>query len=230
MRIAVLPSLSRGLVSAALTACAAFGVPAGAKPAMAEVTHAIAMHGKPLLADDFIAAPYANLDAPKSGRLVQGLLGTFDSLNPLIVRGLAVQAVRGYVIESLMARGYDEPFTLYGLLAQTGETDDTRSYVTFSLNPAARFSDGTPVTADDVIFSWQLLRDHGRPSHRAYYAKVAHAQALDPRTVRFDLGGSNDRALPLLLGLMPVWTKQAIDAAKFEETTFAKPIGRGPYF
>ena len=148
MRIAVLSPLLRALAPAALAACAAFGVPAGAKPAAAEVTHAIAMHGKPLWADDFIAAPYANPDAPKGGRLVQGLLGTFDSLNPLIVRGLAVQAVRGYVIESLMARGYDEPFTLYGLLAQTVETDDTRSYVTFSLNPAARFSDGAPVTAD----------------------------------------------------------------------------------
>ena len=86
--------------------------------------------------------PYANPDAPKGGRLVQGVLGTFDSLNPLIVKGLAAQAIRGYVIESLMARGYDEPFTLYGLLARTVETDDARSYVTFTLNPAARFSDG----------------------------------------------------------------------------------------
>ena len=222
-RLADFSPLARALI------LAAFGALAGATPVAAEITHAIAMHGKPLWADDFIAAPYANPDAPKGGRLVQGLLGTFDSLNPLIVRGLAVQAVRGYVIESLMARGYDEPFTLYGLLAQTVETDDTRSYVTFSLNPAARFSDGTPVTADDVIFSWQLLRDHGRPSHRAYYAKVAHAQALDPRTVRFDLGGSNDRELPLILGLMPVLPKHAIDAARFEETTLAKPIGSGPY-
>ena len=95
--------------------------------------------------------------------LCKGSLGTFDSLNPFIVKGLAVQAVRGYVVESLMARGYDEPFTLYGLLAQTVETDDARSYVVFSLNPAAHFSDGSPVSADDVIFSWQLLRDHGRP-------------------------------------------------------------------
>src|SRR5580693_8070471 len=222
-RLADFSPLARALI------LAAFGALAGATPAAAEITHAIAMHGKPLWADDFIAAPYANPDAPKGGRLVQGLLGTFDSLNPLIVRGLAVQAVRGYVIESLMARGYDEPFTLYGLLAQTVETDDTRSYVTFSLNPAARFSDGTPVTADDVVFSWQLLRDHGRPSHRAYYGKVAHAEARDARTVRFDLGGSNDRELPLILGLMPVLPKHAIDVATFEETTLAKPIGSGPY-
>ena len=122
--------------------------------------------------------------------MVEGVLGTFDSLNPLIVQGLAVQPIRGYVVESLMARGYDEPFTLYGLLARTVETDDARSYVTFSLDPAAHFSDGTPVTAEDVVFSWQLLRDHGRPNHRTYYSKVAKAEILDPRTVRFDFADS----------------------------------------
>jgi peptide/nickel transport system substrate-binding protein len=208
---------------------AVLGVLAGATPVAAEAAHAIAMHGQPLLADDFIAAPYVNPDAPKGGRLVQGVLGTFDSLNPLIVKGIAVQPVRGYVIESLMARGYDEPFTLYGLLARTVETDDARSYVTFSLDPAAHFSDGAPVTAEDVIFSWQLLRDHGRPNHRAYYSKVVRADAIDARTVRFDLGGSNDRELPLILGLMPVLPKHAIDIATFEDTTLAKPIGSGPY-
>ena len=187
------------------------------------------MHGAPELPDDFAASPYANADAPQGGRLVQGVLGTFDSLNPLIVKGLPVQSIRGYVIESLMARGYDEPFTLYGLLARTVETDDARSFVTFSLDPAARFSDGVPVTAADVVFSWQLLRDHGRPNHRAYYSKVVKAEALDARTVRFDLGGSNDRELPLILGLMPVLPQHAIEVATFEDTTLAKPIGSGPY-
>ena len=94
------------------------------------------MHGKPALPADFTHMPYANPDAPKGGRLVQGLLGTFDSLNPLIVKGFAVQQIRGYVVESLLARGNDEPFTLYGLLAKTVETDDARSYVTFRLDPA----------------------------------------------------------------------------------------------
>ena len=225
----ILLTILRAFAPASIAFGAALCVVAGGASAAAEAAHAIAMHGKPLWADDFIAAPYANPDAPKGGRLVQGVLGTFDSLNPLIVKGIAVQPVRGYVIESLMARGYDEPFTLYGLLARTVETDDARSYVTFSLNPAAHFSDGAPVTADDVIFSWQLLRDHGRPNHRAYYSKVAHADALDARTVRFDLGGSNDRELPLILGLMPVLPKHAIDVAAFEETTLARPIGSGPY-
>ena len=141
---------------------------------------AIAMHGAPALPDDFVALPYVNAAAPQGGRLIEGVLGTFDSLNPLIVQGLAVQPVRGYVIESLMARSYDEPFTLYGLLARSVETDAARSYVTFTLDPAAHFSDGTPVTADDVIFSWHLLRDHGRPNHRTYYSRVAKAEILGP--------------------------------------------------
>jgi len=204
-------------------------------PASAEPLHALAMHGAPALPADFTHMPYANPDAPKGGRLVQGLLGTFDSLNPLIVRGIAVQQVRGqgfergYVYESLMTRGDDEAFTLYGLLAKSVETDDARSYVTFHLDPKARFSDGQPVTPEDVLFSWALLRDHGRPGHREYYSKVAKAEALDPLTVRFDFGGVADRELPLILGLMPILPKHATDVASFEETTLTPLIGSGPY-
>jgi peptide/nickel transport system substrate-binding protein len=209
--------------------CGALALAGVASPALAEPTHAIAMHGKPAMADGFIALPYANPDAPKGGRLVEGVLGTFDSLNPMIVQGLAVQTIRGYVVESLMARSYDEPFTLYGLLARTIDTDDARSYVTFALDPAAHFSDGAPVTAEDVAFSWQLLRDHGRPNYRTYYAKIAKAEILDPRTVRFDFAEAGDRELPLIIALMPVLPKHAVDAATFESSTLAKPIGSGPY-
>ncbi|MGE0064089.1 MAG: extracellular solute-binding protein, partial [Xanthobacteraceae bacterium] len=171
---------------------------------------------------------YANPQAPKGGRLTQGVLGTFDSLNPLIVKGLPAQNIRGYIIESLLARGYDEPFTLYGLLARSVETNPTRSYVAFELNPAARFSDGRAVTAQDVIFSWQLLRDRGRPNHRLYYSKVKSVTA-DGRMVRFDLTGADDRELPLILGLMPVLARHAIDSEKFEDTSFEPPLGSGPY-
>ena len=187
------------------------------------------MHGAPALPADFTRMPYANPDAPKGGRLVQGLLGTFDSLNPLIVRGLAVQQIRGFVVESLMSRGNDEAFTLYGLLARSVETDDVRSYATFHLDPRARFSDGQPVLAEDVLFSWALLRDKGRPNHRQYYSKVVKAEASDPLTVRFDFGGARDRELPLILGLMPVLPKHAVDVATFEETTMTPPVGSGPY-
>src|SRR3954463_9439935 len=204
-------------------------LPALLPPAVAAESHAIAMHGEPALPADFTHMPYASPDAPKGGRLVWGILGTFDSLNPLIVRGLAVQQVRGFVIESLMARGNDEAFTLYGLLASSVETDDARSYVTFHLDPRARFSDGQPVTAEDVLFSWALLRDHGRPNHRQYYSKVVKAEAPDPLTVRFDFGGASDRDLPLILGLMPVLPQHAVDVATFEETSMTTPLGSGPY-
>src|SRR6195256_5331093 len=195
----------------------------------AEESYAIAMHGAPALPADFTHMPYANPNAPKGGRLVQGILGTFDSLNPLIVRGLAVQQIRGFVVESLMSRGNDEAFTLYGLLANSVETDDIRSYVTFHLDPRARFSDGQPLVAEDVLFSWALLRDKGRPNHRQYYAKVVKAEAPDPLTVRFDLTGVNDRELPRILGLMPVLPKHAVDVATFEETSMTAPPGSGPY-
>ena len=230
LRAIPLPSMltaSRRL--AACLACCGVLALAAAAAQTARADYAIAMHGKPALPPDFAAMPYVNPDAPKGGRLVEGVLGTFDSLNPLIVLGLPVQPVRGFVVESLMARGYDEPFTLYGLLAKSVETDDARDFVTFSIDPAAHFSDGVPVTAEDVVFSWKLLRDHGRPNHRTYYSKVVRADILDERTVRFDLSGSNDRELPLILGLMPVLPKHAIDPATFEQTTLQKPIGSGPY-
>jgi peptide/nickel transport system substrate-binding protein len=216
-----------------MMACAilgfAFGLAMDADQASAEASYALAMHGKPALPADFTHMPYANPNAPKGGRLVEGILGTFDSLNPLIVRGLAVQQIRGFVVESLMARGNDEAFTLYGMLANSVETDDARSYVTFHLDPRARFSDGQPVLAEDVLFSWALLRDKGRPNHRQYYAKVVKAEALDPHTVRFELGSTDDRELPLILGLMPVLPKHAVDVATFEETSMSPPIGSGPY-
>lgn len=197
--------------------------------AQAEPRHAIAMHGEPALAADFTELRYANPAAPKGGRLVWGVVGTFDSLNPLIIKGISVPAIRGHVIESLMARGYDEPFTLYGLLAQTVETDRARSFVTFTLNPAAHFSDGAPITPEDVIFSWQLLRDRGRPNHRTYYSKVVKAEIVGERSVRFDLTGSGDRELPLILGLMPVLAKHATTPETFEETSLVAPLGSGPY-
>jgi peptide/nickel transport system substrate-binding protein len=192
-------------------------------------SHAIAMHGAPGWGPGFDHPTYANPAAPKGGQLVQGVLGTFDCLNPFIVKGLPAANIRGYVIESLLARGYDEPFTLYGLLADSVTTDAARTFVTFTINPAARFSDGKPVTPDDVIFSWELLRDKGRPNFRTYYIKVAKAEATNQRSVRFDLSGADDRELPLIIGLMPVLAKHAINPATFEDTSFDPLLGSGPY-
>jgi peptide/nickel transport system substrate-binding protein len=226
--------LTRRLACRVLAGGGAMLVPAlgrgfPAATAAAAPRHAIAMHGEPALPAGFTQLPYADPAAPKGGRLVQGVLGTFDSLNPLIVKGIALPQVRGLVVESLMARGYDEPFTLYALVANAVETDAERSYVTFFIDPAARFSDGTPVTPDDLIFSWQLMRDKGRPNHRGYYAKVAKAEVVGEHAVRFDLSGSDDRELPLILGLMPVLAKHSIKLETFEETSFQAPLGSGPY-
>lgn len=195
----------------------------------AGASYALAMHGEPAWPPNFTHPTYARADAPKGGRLLQGVIGTFDSLNPFIVKGLSAQSLRGYVFESLLARGYDEPFTLYALLAKAVETDAARTYVSFTIDPAARFSDGRPVTADDVIFSWELLRDRGRPNYRTYYIKVAKAERVGDNNVRFDLTGADDRELPLILGLMPILPKHLIDPEKFEETSFTPPVGSGPY-
>ena len=130
------------------------------------------MHGKPLEPAGFTHFPYANPDAPKGGRVTLAMQGSYDNLNPLIVKGAPADGVRDYVYESLLARANDEPFTLYGLIAESVETPPDRSWVEFTLNPNAKFSDGTPITVDDVIFSHALLRDHGRPNHRSYYRKV----------------------------------------------------------
>ncbi|MEA2933426.1 MAG: peptide/nickel transport system substrate-binding protein [Variibacter sp.] len=222
-----------GLIVAALLAHV---VPALARSCDADVPnsggvvrHAIAMHGEPLLAADFANFPFVNPQAPSSGRLTQGVLGSFDSLNPFIVKGLPVQEVRGHVVESLLTRGYDEPFTLYGLLARCVETDAERSYVTFTLDQNARFSNGAPVTAEDVVFSYQLLRDKGRPNYRTYYSKVTSADVLDTFQVRFRFDRGADRELPLILGLMPIIAKDATDPNTFDQTSFRAPVGSGPY-
>ncbi|WP_338054663.1 extracellular solute-binding protein [Terrihabitans soli] len=204
---------------------------AGPVPA-AEAIHrpGLAMHGEPALPPGFSHLPYVNPDAPRGGRVVHGVLGNFDSLNPFIVRGTPPTGViQNNVIETLMARSFDEPFTLYGLLAESVAVPDDRSFVEFRLNPAARFSDGKPVTAEDVLFSWDLLKTRGRPNHRTYYSKVRKAEAPDARTIRFDLAGAGDRELALILGLMPILPKHATDPEAFEAGGLKPLTGSGPY-
>ncbi|HKJ62465.1 MAG TPA: extracellular solute-binding protein [Hyphomicrobiales bacterium] len=189
----------------------------------------IAMHGKVKYPPDFTHFSYVNPDAPKGGRLTIAELGTFDSLNPLVINGNAVWPVRSYIYESLLTRSYDEPFSLYGLLAESVEMPEDRSWVLFTLRPEARFSDGTPVTADDVIFSLELLRDHGWPQHRSHYSKVKKTERIGERGVKFIFADGADRELPLILGLLAILPKHLIDPDTFERTTLAPPVGSGPY-
>lgn len=202
------------------------------RPATAEPRHGIAMHGEPALPAGLTALPYVNPDAPKGGRIVFGALGTFDTLNPYVVRGIAAHGIAApmqLVYQTLMIRSADEPFTLYGLLAETIDVPDDRSSVTFRLNPRATFSDGAPVGADDVLFSWRMLKEKGKPNFRFYYSKATKAEALDKRTVRFTFADGSDRELPLIFGLMPILSESKTDILKFGETDLSIPVGSGPY-
>jgi peptide/nickel transport system substrate-binding protein len=225
---AYLPKALAGLAAACVMALGF-----GAAHALAEdadgQTHAVAMHGSPLHGPDFEHFDYVNPDAPTGGSIRFGLRGSFDSVNPLIVRGSPVWWVRGWVWESLATRGRDEAFTLYGLLAETIIVPEDRTYVTFGVNPEARFSDGEPVTADDVIFSMELLREHGRPSQRRAYDQITEVERLDDLTVTFHLGDGSNRELPILLGLLPVLPEHATTVEAFTETSLEPPIGSGPY-
>jgi peptide/nickel transport system substrate-binding protein len=191
--------------------------------------HGIAMHGAPALAADFEHLPYANPQAPKGGILHIGFQGTFDSLNPFNLRaGSTAQGLGGNVFQTLMARNWDEPFALYGLVAQTLDTNEARDFVTFHLNPKAQFSDGQPITTEDILFSFNLLKTKGRPQHRSAYKLVKKVSVIDKFSIRFDLDGQ-DRELPLTLALMPVLSHKATDVERFNDATLDLPVGSGPY-
>jgi peptide/nickel transport system substrate-binding protein len=174
--------------------------------------------------------PYVNPQAPKGGKLNLAYLGAFDSLNPYNVKALSTaQGLIGNVYQSLMARSADEPFTLYGLIAKSIETNAARDRVVFHLDPAARFSDGTPITSADVVFTFNLLKAKGRPQQRAAFSLVKSIDAPDDWTVAYDLTGANDRELPLTLAIMPVLSRAHADAEHFEDQTLQIPVGSGPY-
>lgn len=191
--------------------------------------HGVAMHGEPLYPADFTHYAYTNPQAPKGGTLRLGTTGTFDSLNPFIVKGRPGQGMRGLVFESLMDRSQDEAFTLYGLIAQSVDMPEDRSRVTFKLNPAAKFSDGTPVTVEDVIFTWETLKEKGKPFHRSYYSKVVKIERPEANAITFIFNEEGDREIPLIMGLMPILPKHIFKDGVFENASLEAPIGSGPY-
>ncbi|MCV2869975.1 extracellular solute-binding protein [Defluviimonas sp. WL0002] len=186
------------------------------------------MYGKPALPPDFVSLPYANADAPKGGRIVFGEAGGFDSLNPYILKGSAPWGLGLHTIETLMARSIDEPFTLYGLLAESVETDESRSWVEFTLRPHARFSDGSPVTVEDVMWSYETLGTVGHPRYRNVWDKVARMEQTGDRKVRFTFN-TQDRELALLMGMRPILQKAQWEGKDFAESSLEIPTGSGPY-
>lgn len=205
----------------------AFGAPLAAQQGVHR--HALAMHGEPALPEGFAHLPYANPAAPKGGTLRMGLSGSFDSLNTMAIKGNAPQALVPYVVQPLMMRSADEPFTLYPLLAKSVAVAQDRSFVEFRIDERARFSDGKPVTAADVAFSWKVFTTKGRPNWRANARKVAKVEMPDAMTIRFSFTSGEDRELPLILAMMPVLAAHATDPEKFESMGFTPFLGSGPY-
>ena len=196
--------------------------------AFAEARHAIAMYGDPALPPDFVSLPQANPSAPKGGTVTFGEPGSFDSLNPFITKGSAPGSISPLTIETLMGRSYDEPFTLYGLLAESVDTDEGRSYVEFTLRAGARFSDGSPVTVADVLWSYQTLGEQGNPRYAAAWKKIATAEQSGPVSVKFTFT-EPDREMPLLLGLRPILQKKQWEGKDFAVSSLEPVIGSGPY-
>ena len=187
------------------------------------------MYGQPALPPDFVSLPYVNPDAPKGGRMVFGNTGGFDSLNPFVLKGTPPWQWRFLGFESLLSQSLDEPFTLYGLLAESVETPEDRSWVEFTLREEARFSDGTPVTVADVIWSFETLGAEGHMRYRSLPPKIASIRQTGPRSLRIAFN-TPDRELPLIAGLRPVLKKAQWEGRDFANAPLAEiPIGSGPY-
>lgn len=216
-----------------LALCTGLLLAASAVTATAQPSHAIAMHGGPALAADFKSLPYANPDAPKGGAINYAWLGTFDSVNPFIVQGTGargpIDLIFGdLVFDRLMQRSADEPFTMYPLLAKSIETDDERTFAEFTLDERAKFSDGQPVTPEDVIFTMEILAEKGLPRYGVTASKLAKMEKVGTHAVRFTFK-QPDRELPLILANFPILAKHSIDAATFDKSTLKPMIGSGPY-
>ncbi len=188
--------------------------------------HAIAMHGTPKYQPGFRHFDYVNPAAPKGGTLRVAVQGTFDSFNPFIPKG---NAGAGNPYESLLASSADEPFTQYGLIAETIEVPRDRSWAVFTLRPQARWHDGKPISVDDVIWSLETLKTRGQPFFRFYYGGVAGAEQIGPRQVKFTFSDRGNRELPLIVGQLPILPKHYWESRDFEKTTLEPPLGSGPY-
>jgi microcin C transport system substrate-binding protein len=201
----------------------------GAPPPRPIVSHALSMYGGDTkYGPGFKHFAYVNPRAPRGGNVKLATLGTFDNLNPFILKGVPVAGI-GETFDTLTARSSDEAFTAYGLIAESIELAGDRSWVTFRLRPEARFHDGSPITVDDVIWTFEALKTKGHPFYRSYYSKVKSVEAVGPRQVRFTFAAGENRELPLIVGEMAVLSKKYWSTRDFAKTTLEAPLGSGPY-
>ncbi|MER8793927.1 extracellular solute-binding protein [Mesorhizobium sp. M0984] len=206
------------------------------QPALSEPVHALAMQGEPALPSDYEHFNYVNPDAPKGGSITYCFVGSFDNLNPFILRslrttarGMMDQAFGNLVFEPLMQRNYDEAFSLYGLLADSADMDPERKSIEFHLDPRAKWSDGEPVTPEDVLFTYDVFTEKGRPPYSQRMKAIAKLEKTGERSVRFTFNDKADREFPLIIALTPIIPKHAFNKDTFDRTTLKPVIGSGPY-
>ena len=203
-------------------------VAAAAQSPGATAGHAMSMYGDVKYPADFKHFGYVNPQAPKGGTVRLAAIGTFDTLNPFTLKGVAASGLGG-MYDTLTVASLDEPFTQYGLVAETIESPADRSWVAFTLRSEARFQDGTPITAEDLIWTFETLKAKGAPFYRAYYAQVTKAEKIGERKVKFSFGPGENRELPLIVGQLPVLPKAYWEKRDFEKTTLEPPLGNGAY-
>ncbi|WP_293265938.1 extracellular solute-binding protein [Neptunomonas sp.] len=190
--------------------------------------HGLSMHGDLKYTSDFSHFEYTNPNAPKGGDIKEWALGTFDSFNGFIIKGTPADGL-GLIYDSLMSKALDEPFSQYGLLAASVDMPASRESITFFLRPQARFSDGNPVTAEDVIFTFNLLLEKGAPFYKSYLGDIENIEAIDPLTVKFHFKNNGNRELPLIVGEIPIFAKHFWKDRDFSTPSIDIPIGSGPY-
>jgi len=215
-------------VFAVVLAAVLAAAPAWPRPAAAETTHGLSIHGDLKYPPGFRHFAYVNPAAPKGGDVRLAATGTFDNLNPFILKGVPAQGM-GSTFETLLVPSSDEASSEYGLVAETIETPPDRAWVAFTLRAAARFHDGSPITVDDVIWTFETLRTKGHPLYRTYYGAVASVEKTGPRTVRFTFKPGDNRELPVILGQLPILSKAYWSGRDFTKTTLEAPLGSGPY-
>ena len=208
----------------------ALGLSAGPALAAEDLVggHALSMFGDVKYGPDFEHFDYVDPNAPKGGSVKLAAIGTFDSLNPFILKGVA-GAGSGDIYDTLLSNSSDEPFTEYGLLVESIDLPADRSWVAFTLREEARWHDGVPVTVDDVIWTFEALTTKGNPFFKQYYADVSAVEATGPRTVRFTFGDTTNQELPLIVGQIAILPKHYWAEHDFAATTLEPPLGSGPY-
>lgn len=226
-KIILTAGLTAGLILA-LATTSIHAIAADAPAAAPTPVHAIAMHGAPKYPANFDHLDYTNPDAPKGGEIRRAYRGTFDTLNPFVLKGQAAAGME-LTYQTLLAGADDEAFTRYGLIAESMQVPEDRSYVAFNLRSIAKFSDGTSVTADDVVFSFNILMKEGHPGYRSYYAHVKEAVAESKTRVKFTFDMAGNRELPLIIGEMPILSKAYWKGKDFSAATLQAPLGSGPY-